>query len=142
MLAYIVSGKARKQVAEKLAKVLGIVFIPSSAKASVAGENRGLAAMQLAALVPAFGKFDAIEIELQDNEDTVIAINSADLVNVLKNVNTAFQTMEKVRAELETHEKSYDLVRTVIVRKPAEKGQRGRKASEKSYAVSPDNLFA
>jgi len=126
MNAFLVTGNNRKSVNDGLGEVLRIVFDPASAKASVSGENRGLAAKALASAIPQLGKFDAIVIE---SEEGVITVKNDNLVSVLGKVTEAYNKMESVREELESHEQAYRLVRSFVPSNPSN-GKRGRKASD------------
>lgn len=126
MNAFLVNGNERKQTSNGLAEVLNIVFGPSSAKATVSGEDRGKAAIALAHALPQLGKFDAIVIE---TDDGITTVRNDNLTQVLSMVNEAYTTMQKVRADLEGHEARYDTVRSFVPSNPSE-GKRGRKASD------------
>jgi len=125
MDAFVIVGNARKAITE-LAAILVLIFAPASAKATVSGENRGLAASAFALKLPGLGKFDAIEIH---TEDGVITVKNENLVAVLQKVTEAYNRMETVRQELEGHEKAYKLVRSFVPANPSD-GKRGAKKKD------------
>ncbi len=130
MNAFLKVGNELKAVNAKLAEVLLIVFAPASAKASVSGENRGLAAKALASAIPQLGKFDAIVITDDDGE---ITVKNENLVAVLAKVTEAYNLMEETRQALEDNEGAYKLVRSFVPSNPSD-GKRGRKAKTLDYS--------
>lgn len=119
----IFNGDKSQDLNAKLTDVLKVIFAPASAKASVSGEDRGLAASALLAHLPALGKFT--HITLTDDEGT-ITVKANGIGDALQNVINAFRTMEAIRAELEPAENLYRAVRSFVASNPAT-GKRGRK---------------
>jgi hypothetical protein len=125
MNAFLLVGNARKAI-DNLAAILTLIFAPASAKASVSGENRGLAASAFASALPKLGKFDAIEIH---TDDGVITVKNENLVTVLQKVTESYNRMEEVRAELEDNESAYKLIRSFVPSNPSD-GKRGAKKKD------------
>jgi hypothetical protein len=122
----IYNGNEAKELSPKLVSVLAVIFAPASAKASVSGEARDMAATVFAQHVPAMGKFTKIELT---DEDGIITIQADGLVNALTKVVEAYRKMEAVRAELEAHEQAYKSVRSYVATNPSD-GKRGRKPAD------------
>jgi hypothetical protein len=132
MNAFLKIGNELKELNAKFAAVLSVIFTPASAKASVSGENRGLACQAFASALPSLGKFDAIILRDDDGE---ITVKNEDLVTVLNKVTEAYNRMEDVRMELEMNEILYKSVRSFISANPSD-GKRGRKPADLTQRYS------
>lgn len=118
-------NKMSLEVNPKVARGIEMIFNPSSARATVTGEDRGLASQALKAYLPKLGKFDSIVI---DSDEETITIRSNDLPALLDKITYAYRESEALRKKLASTEADYKSVRTVVVKNPKDKNSRGRKA--------------
>lgn len=125
------------EVNAKLAEGISKIFIPSSAKASVSGENRGKMAQAFKNFLPKAGKFDTITIE---TDDEIVTIVAKELPALLDKITDAYNKMEAVRSQLEPHEALYKSVRTEVKKNPKETGKRGRKTQDE--AAKYEEMFS
>lgn len=133
MNAFLVTGNNKVKQDAGLAKVMEIVFKPASAKASVSGENRGLAASALARHIPAMGRFDSMIIELENETGTIITIEAENLVVTLGKITNAYNLMQEAREAVEAEDKAYKMIRSSVdTIVSGEKKQRGRHAGDKA----------
>lgn len=110
-----------------LGAFFAMLFLPSSASASVPGENRGIAAKIIGKNLDAIGEIETLSIE---TDDEIVNINCENLAGTLEAIESAYAKNEAFRQSVLTENASYKSVRSVTVKNPKDTAKRGRKSQD------------
>jgi hypothetical protein len=116
---YAKNGKTAEKVAsDKQATLLAGVFMSASARAGISGENRGAMALAVGTLLtmPAIATHDGMALVsvVIDSDESIITIDTSNIMAVSKAIASAWAESEKMRLATQPQESLYDSCRQVV----------------------------